>query len=123
MRDDELDRMDRAKVHRTVSLLLDLFVKRDYDAIARLDKREIVPVDLMRDAVHEWPYSLAIPPQDRIDELINALAIDNTNPQQWSVTVDFWTEEEERSSLTLVLTLTDSAGEYYTVEIDDIDVL
>ena len=36
--------------------------------------------------------------------------------------MDLWTAEEGRSDLTLELTLTDSRGEIYQIEIDDIHV-
>ena len=123
MRTDELYTIDESKLYRTVLLLLDLFVKGDFDGLALIDKGGRLSATMMRDMIHNWPSTLIMPPLDKLNELINVLEVNDTIPQKWSVYVNFWSEAEDRSDLTLRLTLTDSPGDYYTVEIDDIEVL
>jgi len=108
----------KATVRRVVSLL----VQDDYEALERLTNGVRLTAAGMAEGVRKYGGNLILPPDDVFDNL-DVIAVDGTQPKEWSVNVDLWTAKQGRSDLTLELTLRESGKEIHDVEIDNIHVL
>jgi len=62
-------------------------------------------------------------PSEVEDDNLDVNEIEGAIPRAWWVLVDLWTVEEGRSDLTLEIRLTDTGGELYDIEINNLHVL
>jgi hypothetical protein len=119
--------MDHEKLRRTILRVVELLVQQDYKALEALSGGRRLTAAMLQRAVQEYPCELAMPPDDRLDALVNleedVIEINGSIPAQYHVDVDLWDAGEGRSDLTLSLHLTDSPGELYSVQIDDLHVM
>ncbi len=105
----------------TVDWVLDLLVSGRYEELERISRGNRLTASEIRSAVDQYGRKLIKPPKGYAPNIIE---IQNSAPQQWAVVIDLWTDEEEqRSDLSLELTVTASPAERYEVEIDDLHVL
>ncbi|MBO0728544.1 MAG: hypothetical protein J2P57_04745 [Acidimicrobiaceae bacterium] len=75
----------------------------------------------LAEAVYSWGRTLVAPPAGQL-EGADVVAVEGTDPQRWSVWLRLWTAEEGRSDLTLEVTIVDSSGLHYEVELDNLEV-
>src|SRR5262245_58201790 len=115
--------MDRDKLERTINRVLRLIMDRDYAGLEALSRGQRLPAEEIRTGLEEYPATFVIPPDHRLDDVINVLEIAQPGPKRYAVDLDLWSAEEGRSDLTVRLTLADRGEEYYEVEIDGIEVL
>ena len=114
--------MNDEKLRKTIACVIKLLVEGKYEDLERLDRgKRLNSMDLQR-TVESYSRHLVLPSVIDLEDL-NIIGMKETDPQQWYVGVNLWTIEEGRSDLTLELTLTDSAGDRYLVELDDLHVL
>ena len=107
----------RALVGRTVELL----VSRRFDELEQLSSGVRLRAEHIRDGVADYPGTLVTPPS--VDEELDVLRIQGTDPPAWSVNCRLWTKEEGPSDLTLELTVREHEDGSASVEIDGIRVL
>jgi hypothetical protein len=113
--------IDPVKASLTVQRVLNFLVRGDYWAVDRITDGQRLSASDIEHAIAEYGRRLVHPPLDGL--LRSVVEIEGSSPTRWSVYVDLWTAEEGRSDLTMELTLSDSSGEMYDVEIDNIHVL
>ena len=114
--------IDSVKLRRTVLEVLRLLAAKDYQGLFSLSRGvRLSAADIAR-AIHEYDRTIVDLPDAEYDR-IDVIAVSDSSPQRWSVDVGLWTAEEGSSDLTLSLSLEDSPGEIYKVEIDDLHVL
>jgi len=111
--------MDRAILHKTIYRVVQAMVEGKYE---ELESARVQATDIRR-VVEAYGRCLSMPPVDAFGSLLNVIEITGTQPSQWYAGVNLWTLEDGWSDLTLELTLTDSAGELYPVQVDDLRVL
>ncbi len=114
--------LDEARLANTLAHVGGFLVRGEYAALEALTGGRRLTADQMRAAVVDYGRSLVLPPEGRFIPR-SVVDIEGSQPERWSVYVDLWTAEEGRSDLTLELTLSDSSGGLYGVEIDDLHVL
>ena len=76
----------------------------------------------LRQALEHYGRELQMPSEVEYDNL-DVNEIEGAIPRAWWVLVDLWTVEEGRSDLTLEIRLTETGGELYDIEIDNLHVL
>ena len=113
--------IDNARLDRTLGLVGEFLVGGKYSKLEELSQGIRLTASQMQFAVDSYGRTLVLPPEGFSARSV--VAIDNALPRKWSVYVDLWTKEEGRSDLTLELTVIESEGELFSVEIDDIHVL
>ncbi len=117
--------MDEAKLVKTILRLLQFLVEARYEELANLSQSGSLTPQQIREAVETWPYSLVMPPNSGLHDLVydEVVEVTATSPTEWSVYVNLWTKEEGKSDLTLEATVYDNSSEYYDLRIDNIHVL
>lgn len=112
--------IDRSKLCATVERVVELLAARDFAGLERLSDSIRLTASQMADAVEPCRGQIArrCHPGD-----VDVVSIDSAKEECWSVNVRLHTERERPSRLTLVLTLVQSSGDLYGVEIEDIHVL
>ena len=116
--------MNIVKAARTIQSVVNALIANENDlpAVLRAVQTSRLTLAQIRDAVAAYRYRLVLPHLP-LEELLDVVEVRGSFPQEWSVNVPLWTKEEGRSDLVLQLTLVDSAGELYSVELDDLHVL
>ena len=99
-----------------------MLVAEDYDGIEEATRGRRLTAEQLRQAVEEYGRELQMPPEVVFDNL-DVNEIEGAIPRAWWVLVDLWTVEEGRSDLTLEIRLTDTGGELYDIEINNLHVL
>ena len=110
------------KLVNTVEMILNLLTESKYSELSELCIGSDIQAKDIERAVSDYPYKLIFP-KSKINDLLNIIEVEDSNPREWSVYCDLWTEEEGRSDLNLQITLVESPGEYYQFDIDGIHVL
>ena len=121
-REQEAPLMDLQKLAGSLDRIGALLVQGQYGEAGRLTKRERLTSAEIESAVTSYGRRLVLPPSGHFEPR-SVFEIQGSQPRRWSVHVDLWTAEEGRSDLTLELTIRDSTGDAYDIEIDDIHVL
>ena len=103
--------VDKSKIRDTVRRLVEMLVAGDYDSIEEATRGRRLTAE-----------QLQMPPQVVFDNL-DVNEIEGAIPRAAWVLVDLWTVEEGRSDLTLEIRLTETGGELYDIEIDNLHVL
>jgi hypothetical protein len=114
--------VDKSKIRDTVRRLVELLVAGDYDGIEEATRGRRLTAEQLRQAVEEYDRELQMPPQAEFHNL-DVNEIEGAIPRAAWVLVDLWTVEEGRSDLTLEIRLTETGGELYDIEIDNLHVL
>jgi len=114
--------VDKVKIRGTVRRLVEMLVAEDYDGIEEATQGRRLTAEQLSQAVEEYGRELQMPPEVVFDNL-DVYEIEGAIPQAAWVIVDLWTVEEGRSDLTLEIRLTDTGGELYDMEIDNLHVL
>ena len=110
------------KLRSTISVLSELLAQRDYERFCGYaHSSRLTPGDVSR-VIREYRRSV-IPLPDAAYRKVDVVPVSGSKPQQWNVIVPLWTKEEGRSDLSLDITLQDSAGKTYAVDINDLHVL
>lgn len=105
-----------------IRVIVELLVRREYDAIARLTHCRRLSASDLQHAVLSYGRKLARPPDGWID-LVDVVPIDDREQAAFFAAVPLWTEEEGRSDLTLELRLSEFAPQLYDTEVLDVHVL
>jgi hypothetical protein len=98
-----------------------MLVNGDYAGLERLSESSRLSAEDLRAAVQSWGRTLVLPPDGRL-EGADVVPIEASDPERWSVWLRLWTAEEGRSDLTLEVTLAETDGPDYGVEIDNLEV-
>ena len=102
--------------------LIEMLVTGDYEGLERASRGRRLTAEQLRQAVEEYGRELRMPPKAEFSNL-DWHEIGDSHPRSWWVLVDLWTVEEGRSDLTLELRLTETGGQQYDLEIDNLHVL
>lgn len=113
--------MDRSKLIATVRHVVDKLIQREYQYLEDLCGGVRLTSSEMEEGIREYGHQLNAPP-DHIYDRMDFIEIPDANPQAVSTDIDLWSEGK-RSDITLELTLIDSDGDLYDVEIDNLHVL
>ena len=113
---------DFGRLEATVRRVIEMLVACDYVGLERLNQGEPLHASELERAVRDYGARVVMPAVSLTD-CIDWIAIDESDPQEWSVDVIVWCEGEGRSDLTLQLTLADTSSAQYAVTIDDLHVL
>ena len=114
--------VDKVKIRDAVRRLLEMLVAEDYDGIEEATRGRRLTAEQLRQAVDEYGRELQMPPEV-VFHNFDVNEIEGAIPQAWWVLVDLWTVEEGRSDLTLEIRITDTGGELYDIEINNLHVL
>jgi hypothetical protein len=101
---------------------MDWLARRDYSAFCGSARRSRLTSQEVDAAVREYGRTVIAPPADAF-RLLDVVAVTDSIPPRWSVVVPLWTEQEGRSDLSLEITVEETNGPDYAVEIDDLHVL
>ena len=108
----------------TVRRMTELLAQQKYPEIVawtngrRIHEREIAK------AITDYGRTVVVPPESFYSNRINAVRVETTEPQKWSVDFPLWTAEEGESDLSVEFTCTEDDRHYCAdVELDDIHVL
>jgi hypothetical protein len=110
------------RIAATVVQILQWLVAGNFSAIEKYTHGVRLSASLLRQAVQDYGRTLVMPPQSALDQL-DAIEIETSVPRSWSIRVDLWTDEENRSDLSLECTLIDRNGALLAAEIDNLHVL
>jgi hypothetical protein len=114
--------VDRLKIKDTVHHLVETLVAGDYDGLEEATRGRRLTAEQLRQAVEEYGRELQMPPEVVFDNL-DVYEIEGAISRAWWVLVDLWTVEEGRSDLTLEIRLTETGGELYYIDINNLHVL
>jgi hypothetical protein len=114
--------VDKLKIRDAVRRLAKMLVAEDYDGLEEATQGRRLTAEQLREAVEEYGRELQMPLEVVFDNL-DVIEIEGAIPRAAWVLVDLWTVEEGRSDLTLEIRLTDTGGELYDMEIDNLHVL
>ena len=104
---------------RTVAAML---ARREYTALEELSGGVRLSATDLERAVHEYGRTLSVPPPGQ-EPPLDVVEIRDRRPRRWAIYVPLWSREEDRSDLTLELTVIEVPSEGYRVEIDNLHVL
>lgn len=114
--------MNKQKILNTAHHLVSLLLSGNFDELERLSNGVRLSSKEMETAIAEYPATFEMPVKMDFDDM-DVIEVTSTNPQQYSVNINLWSEEEGRSDLTLEVHMVESDEEIMRVEIDDIHVL
>lgn len=114
--------LDQVKLKTTIQHVVTLLVQQDYAALEQLSKGVRLTAAELEAAIQEYGGTLILLPEVALDK-VDVYEVERSDPQEWAVDVDLYTQEEGLSDLTLQLTLRESNAPLYKVEIDDLHVL
>jgi hypothetical protein len=114
--------VDRLKIKDTVHHLVETLVAGDYDGLEEATRGRRLTAEQLRQAVEEYGRELQMPPEVVFDNL-DVNEIEGAVSRAAWMLVELWTVEEGRSDLTLEIRLTETGGERYDIEINNLHVL
>jgi hypothetical protein len=114
--------IDQTKLRATVSALTERLARRDYDGFFGLARSSRIAASDVGRVVREYGRSL-VPLPTAAFQSLDVVPISGSDPQQWSVVVPLWSQEEGRSDLSLEITVEDLAAQGYAVDVEDLHVL
>ena len=106
----------------TVHHLIEMLVAGDYGGLEEASRGRRLTAGQLRQAIEEYGRELRMPPEAVFDDL-DMNEIEGPIPRSWWTSVDLWTVEEGRSDLTLEIRLTETGGNHYDIEIENLHVL
>ena len=108
----------------TVRRLTGLLAEKKYSEIVAWTNGRRYPEEEIEIAITDYGRTVAVPPESFFSKRINAIRVDNTLPQKWSVDFPLWTVEEGESDLSVEFTCTEDDRSYCAdIELDGIHVL
>jgi hypothetical protein len=110
-----------ANLKTSVRELIELLVSQKYEEIERITRGIRLDAESIDRAITEYGRTLVIPP-DTVFENLDVVAVNNSQPAQWSIWMNLWTVEEGKSDLSVQMTLIQQRGGY-SIELDGIHVL
>ena len=113
--------IDSAKLRGIVSAFTGRLAQDDYEGFCRLAKASRIGAAEVERVVRDYGRHFVTLPIEAF-QAVDIVPVLKSNPPRWSVVVPLWSEEEGRSDLSLELTVEDSPGSAYSVEIDDLHV-
>jgi len=102
-----------------VKSLVGLLVAGEWPQLGRLVSGSRLSIDDIRAVVADYGRTLTMPPHEVFDQL-DVVDIVATSQRTVSVRVPLWTQEEGRSDLELVLTITEVADGLWQAHVDDL---
>ena len=106
-------------VTEVVRSLLALLVAGEWTGLDRMTTGSRLSADDVRSGVAAYGRTLVMPPKETFDEL-DVVEVSGAIQRTVNVRVPFWTVEEGRSDLELVLTLSEVADGLWSVHVDDL---
>jgi len=110
------------KLRSTISALSELLAQQDYESFCGFARNSRLTPGGVSRVIRKYRRHL-IPLPDVAYKKMEVVPISESIPQRWTVIVPLWTKEEGRSDLSLDITLQNSIGKTYTVDINDLHVL
>ncbi len=104
-----------------VLAVVDRLTRGEYSDLVKYCESSRLTADELKTVVMDYGRTLAFPPPNAYGKL-DAVKIDDTPRQAWSVRAPIWTLEEGRSDLTIELTVI-LHGDRTSIELDDLHVL
>ncbi|HVF30821.1 MAG TPA: hypothetical protein VNA22_07620 [Pyrinomonadaceae bacterium] len=98
------------QIVNTVRKMISLLAEKRYSEIVTWTNGERYPEREIEAVIVDYDVTVVHPPDSFYPPQINALRIDNTSPQEWSVVFPLWTAEEGESDLSVELTCTEGEG-------------
>ena len=98
------------QIVNTVREMISLLVAKRYSEIVSWTKGERYPAAQIAAVMADYQVTVVHPPASFYPSKIDALPIDDTSPQEWSVVFPLWTVEEGESDLSVELTCTEGDG-------------
>jgi len=121
--------LDRGKLRRTILRAVGLLVTGQYRVLGAVSKDRGMSEADMAEAVRSYPYRLAMPPDERLEALVDVdedvIPIPEATPPGMAVDVRLWDVDEgtPRSDLRLCMWLTEGPGELYDIEVRSIHAM
>jgi hypothetical protein len=121
--------IDARKLVKTLKFIVDLATDGKYsELIERFPSVMNLSVEEVKGEIEEYPATLIYPPEKEFEEYVLEndyeniffVEIKEDFPEEWSVRVPLWTEEEGASGLHLDLILTESNKDIYDVQFRDV---
>ena len=108
----------------TVRKMILLLSEKRYTDIVTWTGGERLSETAIERAIVDYDVTVVEPPSLFYPNMINALRIENSSPQKWSVIFPLWTVEEGESDLSVDLTCTEGDGQVCAnVRLNDIHVM
>ena len=104
-----------------VRQIIELLVAGEYEHVARITRGERLSAGAIEETIRDYGRTLIMPPDTAFEQL-DVVRVKDAWPPCWSVRSALWTAEEQRSDLSIELTLTETKGGY-VITLDDIHVL
>ena len=114
--------MNKGRMEATVIKVLTLLAAKDYVQLAEFGGGKRMAASDIRRAMAGYPFEASVP-SGSIAEFLDIVEVRGSFPRRWSVCCPVWTKEEGRSDLTVEMTVTETEGELYAIELDGIHVL
>lgn len=111
---------DATSIERTLRVIVQLLVNKDYAELERLTRGVRLSADDVAAAVRDYGRTLVMPPMTAFSRP-DVIAIRGSAPPAYSVRFHLYTEEEGMSDLEVQATFREHPGdEMMTVELDNI---
>ena len=95
-----------SELRQPVGTVITHLVAGDYSGLESLTRGRRLSAEEMKTAVDDYGRRLVPPPESAFESDLDAIPIQDADPSAWSVVMTLWTEEEGRSDLSIVLTVT-----------------
>jgi hypothetical protein len=109
-------------LNNAVRHIVELLVNGKYEELEVLSGGNRLKAKDFHEALIDYGATLEMPPDSEYEK-IDAIKIENSTPQRWSVRFALWTREEGRSDLSLEMTIIQNGDGSVSYEIDDLHVL
>ncbi|UVM53796.1 hypothetical protein LOY37_15600 [Pseudomonas sp. B21-012] len=103
--------------------IITLLTNGQYQKIESLTSKGGLTADEMCRAIDDYGQKLTTPTSEELNSSIDAIKINCSNKEAWSIQLPLWTEEEGESDLTLEVTVTLSNGDGIQIQIENIHIL
>ncbi|MBI4933667.1 MAG: hypothetical protein HY828_07300 [Actinobacteria bacterium] len=104
-----------------VRIVVDLLVRGEFSVVEALTRSCKLTAAELEEAVLVYGRTL-VPPPNGYWQVLDIIAVDEADVPTYSVVAPLWTEEEGRSDLSLVLTMTEFAPGLFATQIDGLYV-
>ncbi|MCC5847773.1 MAG: hypothetical protein JJU29_06720 [Verrucomicrobia bacterium] len=109
-------------IQNIVKKIVQAISNNNYEKITEITNNQRVSSKVIKSEIEEYGRTICVPNQD-VFKNIDIVYVEDSNPNQYSVRFDLYTEEEGLSDLTLEMTFFITESNHVTTEIDGIHVL
>lgn len=109
------------RLRQPVREVIEMLTTGRYAELESLTKGVRLGAQQIASVISEYGCQLVMPPEGAFG-LMDVIAVNNSQPPRFSITMPLWTREEGRSDLSLEHTVIQGLNSY-DIELDDIHVL